>query len=203
MVSLRGVLVWSGLALAVAVPMVIAATNPQLAWRHPIYIASGFAGVIALCLVLVQPLLAGGYLPGLPARLGRSVHRWTGMTLVLVVVAHVGGLWLTSAPDVIDALLFQSPTPFSVWGVLAMWAVFAAALLAAVRGRLRLSPRVWRIAHSALAVVIALGSIAHAVLIEGTMGQISKALLCVLVLAALIRVFIDLRTWALLTRRRT
>lgn len=201
-VSLRGILVWTALALAVAVPLAVAATSPQLAWRQPIYIASGLAGVIALCLVLVQPLLAGGNLPGLPARPGRRVHRWIGFALVVMVVAHVGGLWLTSAPDVIDALLFVSPTPFAVWGVLAMWAVFAAALLAVFRVWFGLSPRAWRMAHSGLAVVIAIGSVLHAVLIEGTMGQVSKAVLCVLVLAALTKVFIDLRTWSLLTRRR-
>ena len=199
----RSVLVWAGLAIAVAVPMVIAATSPLLAWRHPIYIASGFAGVVALSLILVQPLLAAGYLPGLPVRPGRNVHRWIGAALVIAVVAHVGGLWITSAPDVIDALVFESPTPFSVWGVLAMWAVFAAALLAVMRAPLRIRPRVWRLAHSGLAVVIALGSVAHALLVEGTMGQVSKAALCILVLAALIKVLIDLRTWSLLSRRRT
>lgn len=202
MVPVRAVLLWAGLAVAVAAPIAIAASSPLLQWRGPVYIASGFAGILALCLVLVQPLLAAGYLPGLPARAGRQVHRWVGVALVIAVVAHVGGLWLTSAPDVIDALLFDSPTPFSVWGVLAMWAVFAAALLAAVRAPLRIRPKTWRIAHSGLAVVIALGSVAHALLVEGAMGQNSKAALCILVLAALIKVLIDLRPWALLIRRR-
>jgi predicted ferric reductase len=200
--SLRAILIWTALGLAIAMPLAIAATSDLLAWRKPVYIVAGFAGIVALCLVLIQPLLAGGTLPGLPARLGRRVHLWVGAGLVLAVVAHVGGLWLTSAPDVIDALLFESPTPFSVWGVLAMWAVFATALLAALRRALRLRPRTWRIAHSSLAVVIALGSVAHALLIEGTMGQVSKAVLCGLALAALAKVFIDLRTWSLLTRRR-
>ena len=67
---------------------------------------------------------------------------------------HVGGLWITSPPDVIDALLFASPTPFSAWGVIAMWAIFVAALLAAFRRRLRLRPRTWRIAHSSAAAVV-------------------------------------------------
>jgi predicted ferric reductase len=199
---IRAVLIWAGLVAAVAVPLLIAGKSPLLAWRDPVYIASGFAGVIALALVLIQPLLAGGYLPGLPARPGRRVHRWVGAALVLMVVAHVAGLWLTSAPDVIDALLFESPTPFSVWGVTAMWATFAAALLAALRRPLRLRPKSWRIGHSALVVVIAVGSVIHALLIEGTMGMVSKAALCALVLAAMIKVLVDLRPWALLTRVR-
>jgi predicted ferric reductase len=171
-----------------------------MAWRDPVYIASGFAGILALCLILMQPLLAGGRLPGLPARSGRSIHRWVGSGLVVMVLAHVAGLWLTSAPDVIDALLFQSPTPFSVWGVVAMWAVFATALLAAIRGRLHVPPRMWRLGHSGLAVVIAVCSVIHALLVDGTMGQWSKAALCLLVLAALIKVLADLRTWRLLKR---
>ena len=51
---------------------------------------------------------------------------------MLTVIVHVAGLWLTSPPDVIDVLLFRSPTPFSAWGAIAMWAVFAAALWAAL-----------------------------------------------------------------------
>jgi predicted ferric reductase len=120
--------------------------------------------------------------------------------LIVAVAVHVAGLWLTSPPDVIDALLFASPTPFSAWGVIAMWALFAAALLAALRWRLRIRPRIWRLGHSTLVAVVALCSIAHAMLIEGTMGTVSKAALCALALAAIVKVMIDLRTWKLLRR---
>lgn len=202
MFPVRAVLIWSGLAAVIAVPLAIAATSPLLAWRDPVYIASGFAGVAAMALVLLQPLLAGGYLPGLPARPGRRLHRWVGAALAVLVAAHVGGLWLTSAPDVIDALLFESPTPFSAWGVVAMWAVLASALLALLRRPLRLGPRAWRLGHTALAAVIVVGSVVHALLVEGTMGQVSKAALCALVLAATAWVVVDLRAWSLLARRR-
>src|SRR5213075_626128 len=106
---------------------------------------------------------------------------------------HVGGLWITSPPDMIDALLFSSPTPFSPFGVIAMWAIFAVALLATLRRRLR--PRTWRVAHTLLAIVIVAGSVVHAILIEGTMETVSKAALCALVLAATIKVMTDLRVW--------
>ena len=131
--SVRPILTWVAVGAAVAVPGIVAATSPLLAWRDPVYIIGCFAGVAALAVLLLQPLLAGGYLPGLRARRGRSVHAWAGRALVAAVVAHVAALWLTSPPDVVDALLFRSPTPFSVWGVIAMWAVFATALLAALR----------------------------------------------------------------------
>jgi predicted ferric reductase len=110
-------------------------------------------------------------------------------------VLHVAALWITSPQDVIDVLLFRSPTPFSVWGVIGMWAIFATALLTALRRRLRLRPRIWRITHAFLAVVIVVGSAAHAMLVEGTMETISKTALCGLVLAATTKVIADLRIW--------
>jgi predicted ferric reductase len=189
----RATLIWAALLAAVVVPIAAAAASPLLQWRDPLYIAAGFAGVVALALLFMQPLLMGGYLPGLPAPRGRRAHRWIGALLVAAVVIHVGGLWITSPPDVIDALLFTSPTPFSAWGVIAMWAIFAVALLALLRGRLR--PRTWRIAHTVLAVVIVVGTAVHAILIEGTMETMSKAALCALVLAATVKVLIDLRVW--------
>jgi predicted ferric reductase len=192
---IRATLIWAALAVAVCVPIAVAALSPLLAWRDPVYIAAGFAGIVALGLLLVQPVLIGGYLPRLPAHRGRRAHRWIGGVLVVAVVVHVGGLWITSPPDVIDALLFQSPTPFAAWGVIAMWAVFAVALLAALRRRLGLGPRTWRFAHMLLAVAIIVGSAVHAILIEGAMETVSKAALCALVLAAAIKVMADLRVW--------
>jgi len=188
-------LVWPVLVIAVGVPIAAAAASPLLAWRDPVYIAAGFAGVVAMALLVFQPLLAAGRLPGLFAQRGRLLHRWVGAALVLAVVIHVGALWVTSPPDVIDALLFASPTLFSAWGVIAMWAVFASALLAGLRRRLRLRPRWWRLAHTILAAVIVVGSVVHAMLIEGTMETVSKTALCALVLAATVMAIADLRVW--------
>ncbi len=188
----RKTLIWGLLAVAVGVPIAAAATSEQLAWRGPVYIIAGFAGIAALALVLVQPLLIGGYLPGLETYRGRRAHRFIGGALVAAVVIHVIGLWITSPPDMIDALTFTSPTPFSPFGVVAMWAIFAVALLAFIRRRLGL--RTWRIAHMSLAAVIVAGSVVHAVLIEGTMETMTKVALCALVVAAAAKVMIDL--WA-------
>ena len=189
----RAALIWAALAAAIGVPLAAAVASPLHEWRTPVYILAGFAGIIALGLLLVQPLLIGGYLPGLPGYRGRRAHYWTGGALVTAVVVHVGGLWITSPPDMIDALLFTSPTPFSPFGVIAMWAIFAVALLAAIRRRLGL--RTWRIAHMSLAAVIVVGSVVHGMLVEGTMETMSKAALCALVLAAAIKVMVDLRVW--------
>ncbi len=164
------------------VPLGLAGTSEYLAWRDPVYIAAGFAGIAALCLTLLQPLLVGGWLPGVRLARGRRVHRLFGVVLVAAVVVHVVGLWITSPPDVEDALLFRSPTPFSVWGVIAMWALFAAALLALLRRRV--PPLLWRLGHTGLVSVVVVGGVVHAMLIEGTMEMISKAVLCSLVIAA-------------------
>lgn len=190
--SQRRMLVWAALLIVLAVPIAAAAMSPLLAWRDPVYILAGFAGVVAMALLLLQPLLAAGWLPGLSGPRGRRLHRWVGAALVLLVVIHIGGLWVTSPPDVIDALLFVSPTQFSAWGVIAMWAVFASALLPGLRRRLR--PHHWRRAHTLLAAVIVVGSVVHAMLIEGTMETLSKAALCALVLAATVKVIVDLRS---------
>lgn len=191
---MRAALLWTAFATAVAAPIVAAALSPLLAWRDPVYIAAGFAGIVAMALLLAQPLLAAGLLPGAPAPRGRRIHRWVGGALVVAVMVHVGGLWLTSPPDVVDALLFASPTPFSDWGVAAMWAIFAAAVLAAMRRRLRL--RTWRIGHTALVSGAVAGSVVHAMLIEGAMETVTKAALCALVLAATAMAVIRLKAWA-------
>ena len=95
----------------------------------------------------------------------------------------------------IDALTFASPTPFSPFGVIAMWAIFAVALLAGFRRRSGLAPRTWRLAHMVLAVVIVASSTVHGLLIEGTMETMSKVALCALAIAAALKVMIDRRVW--------
>lgn len=189
------ILGWGALLLVISVPVAVAASSPLLAWRSPIYIVAGLAGVIGLVLILVQPLLMGGHVPSLSQARQRQLHRLGGGLLVLMVVAHVAGLWITSPPDVVDALLFASATPFSAWGVVAMWAVFLAATLAALRKRWPWRLRSWRLAHTATVVVVAVGTVVHAVQIQGTMGTISKWALCLLALLALIKVLADLRVW--------
>lgn len=178
----RALLIWAALAIAIGGPLILAATSEYLAYRDAVYIAAGFAGTVALGLALIQPLLAAGWLPGFQVLRGRRVHRVIGVVLVAAVVVHVAGLWVTSPPDIEDALLLRAPTPFSVWGVAAMWALFAAALVAIFRSRL--SPLTWRIVHTSLVSIVVLGGVIHAMLIEGTMEPTSKAVLCGLAIVA-------------------
>lgn len=199
MPHLRAILIWAVFALITIVPVAAAAVSPLLEWRDPIYIIAGFAGIIGLAMMLAQPLLVAGSLPGLPAARGRILHRWGGAFLVVCVVVHVGGLWITSPPDVIDVLLVRSPTPFAIWGLLAMWAVFAAALWAAFRKRLPLWW--WRLGHTVLVVLAIAGTVPHAWLIYGTMETVTKALLCVAVILAALRVIIARKSWRIRARK--
>ncbi|MEL7398365.1 MAG: ferric reductase, partial [Pseudomonadota bacterium] len=119
------------------------------------------------------------------------------------VLLHVGGLWITSPPDVIDALTFRSPTPFSLWGVIAMWAIFAAALLAGLRRGLKLRVTTWRKVHTGLAAITVSGTAAHALLIEGTMETLSKVALCIIVVGVTAKVIYDARIWQRRPTRKT
>jgi predicted ferric reductase len=196
--TLRTMLIWAVVVAALVVPIAAAAFSPLLQWRGPIYIAAGFAGIVAMALMLLQPLLAARLLPGIMAQQSRRFHRGIGVVLILAVVAHVVGLWITSPPDVVDVLLLRSPTPFSLWGVAAMWALFAAGFVAALRRRFSL--RVWRLVHTTLVVIVVTGTVVHALLIDGTMETVSKAVLGVILGVATLKAVSDLRCWRILRR---
>ena len=180
----KTVVVWLLLAAAVLVPIGFAAASPLQASRDAVWIFGGMAGVVALALLLVQPMLAAGLLAGPTIPTARRWHRWIGATIVVAVVLHVGGLYLASPEDITDALLLVAPTPFSVYGVIGLWSVVLTALLVAFRSKLGLRYTSWRIVHNVLSVVVVVCSIVHAILIEGAMDLVSKAILCALVFAA-------------------
>lgn len=193
MVRTVSVAVWLVLLLAMLIPVGLSLLSPLLEWRDPIYIVAGGAGVISLSLLLVQPLLAAKLLPNMSTRLSRKVHQTLGLVLVLLVIIHVVALWITSPPDVIDALLFVSATSFSKWGVIAMWTLFASALLALLRPKLPLQLNAWRVLHKSLAVIIVITSVIHAIQIDGTMEVISKTVLCAVILFVTAFVLLKLR----------
>ena len=181
---MNAVVIWGLLVVSMLVPVGIAAASPLQASREPFWILGGMAGVVALALLLAQPMLTSRSLPGLGAHGERYWHRWIGATIVLAVFLHVGGLYLSSPEDIADALLLVAPTPFAVYGVIGLWSVVLTAILVALRSKLGIRYRSWRLLHNALAVVVVGCSIVHALLIEGAMGDLSKAILCALVLMA-------------------
>ncbi|MGX9351746.1 ferric reductase-like transmembrane domain-containing protein [Shimia sp. W99] len=197
---MRSLAIWGTGACVLMVPFALATQSPLLQWRDAPYVVAGFAGILAMTVMVFQPLLAAAELPGLLRQRARRVHRWVGLLVLTLVGVHVAGLWLTSPPDVIDALLFRSPTPFSVWGVLAMWALVLSAGLAAMGPPMR--PRLWRILHTALFLVIMVGSVVHALLIEGTMETVSKSVLCTVLIWVTVGAVLRRRVWVVLLRRQ-
>jgi predicted ferric reductase len=168
---------WLLVSSVAIIPLAVAAASPLLASRDAMWVLGGMAGVVALALLFLQPVLISGFLPSLRNSRERRWHRWIGTAVVLLVLLHVAGLYVTSPEDIADALLLVSPTPFAVYGVMGLAGVILTACLACVRTRL--SRRTWQIVHSILAVIVVVGSIVHALLIEGAMGDTSKLVLCI------------------------
>ena len=199
---LRIFLTWATVAAIMGAPVLIAAASPYLAYRNAAYIIGGFAGIIALALLVIQPLLAAGYLPGASLLAERRWHRRTGAAIAVCVALHVGGLYVTSPPDTLDALLLVAPTPFSVYGVLAMWGIVATVILVMLRRRTGLAHATWRIVHNVLAAIVVVATVIHALQIEGAMEVYSKWLLCLAALAATAAALTGLRVIRPLLRRR-
>ncbi|MEP5151454.1 MAG: ferric reductase, partial [Planktotalea sp.] len=84
--STRDVLIWIGVACLIAAAMGAAMLSPLLAWRQPVYIVAGFAGIIAMALLLVQPLLASRSLLSLSPLTKRRLHRGVGAGLFVAVL---------------------------------------------------------------------------------------------------------------------
>ena len=187
---------WVAVLAALAVPVLLAAQSPYLAWRQPVYIVAGFAGIVAFAGMVVQPMLAARLLPVASVRRAQTLHRWTGVAVLGAVVLHVVALWITSPPDVVDALLLRSPTPFSAWGVLATWAVGLAAGIALSGRRLIRGWRRRRQWHASLSALAVGATVLHVVLIDGTMEPVSKVLLCLAALAVLGWAMVRLRLWS-------
>lgn len=199
---LAAVLGWSGVAAVMIAPVVIAAFSPYLPSRSVPYIVGGFAGIVCLSLLFLQPLLPAGYLAGSEGPAGRRWHRWVGFVIVVAVALHVGGLYVTSPPDTMDALLLVSPTPFSVYGVAAMWGILITAILVLLRQRLGLSHASWRLVHNLVGATVVAAIIVHALQIEGAMEPTSKLMLSIAVIISTSVALLDLRVVRPLLRRR-
>lgn len=194
---IRRLVLWLGLVVVMTTPIIDAGFSPLLQWRDPVYILGGFAGIVGLVLLVAQPLLVIDAVPGVPGRRG---HVWVGGVLVLAVLIHVGALWITSPPDVIDVLLFRSPTPFGIWGAAALWAVFAVTALGIFRQHV--PQRIWRVAHTGAATIIVFATALHAWLIKGTMGLWSKGAIVLIVILVFMLCLKKRRIWRVMPARR-
>ncbi|NJS38848.1 MAG: ferric reductase, partial [Rhodobacteraceae bacterium] len=73
--------------------------------------------------------------------------------------------------------------------------------VAALRRRFRGRLPLWRRVHTALAAVVVVASVVHAMLVVGTMETISKILLCAVILVVAGKVIADRRGWTARVRR--
>jgi predicted ferric reductase len=169
---------WAVLLLLIVGPIVVAAFSPLLKSRELIYVIGGLSGVVALSLLLVQPLLAIGYLTSVSLIKQRRWHQWSGTLLVVSIALHIAALYITSPDDITDALLLRSATPFSVYGVIALWGVLLIAMLVAFRSKIKIPIKRWKTIHAIIAAISVVASIIHALWIQGAMGAVSKWVLC-------------------------
>lgn len=200
MASAKGRLVWGLIATLMVGPIILAALSPYLAYRNPAYIVGGFSGIVGLALFVIQPLLSAGYPSDVAPSRRRRWHQWTGTAIVACVVMHVGGLYVTSPQDTLDALLLVSPTPFSLYGVAAMWTTILIVGLIVFRRRLGVRTPLWQLIHSGLALLIVVSTVIHALQIEGTMETYSKWALSVT--ALLITAAVTVKHWIASPRLR-
>ncbi len=196
-------LIWLLIGGLITIPVLLAALSPLQASRNMAYVIGGLAGIIALALLIAQPLLAVGFLPAVTTVKQRVWHQRTGIVVVVAVLMHIGGLYITSPDDMTDALLLVAPTLYSVYGVIALWALIIVATLVALRRRLGLKTATWNILHNSLAVIIVVASVVHALMIEGAMGFPSKLALCVALLLATTAVVVHVRILRPLKHRRS
>jgi len=149
-----------GALALLAVPLALALSDRHLSGASAVLVISTATAAVAVSVLALQPLLAG------TGRLRR--HRLLGATVLALVLAHVGTLFVESPSDAVFAMSPDGPTRARM-ALFATIALIAAVALGALKERLPLATSTWRILHAYLAaIVIALG-IGHALLTDGAL----------------------------------
>lgn len=154
-----------------AVPLGLALTDRHLAGASTALVLSTTAGALAVAALAVQPLLARG------GRIAR--HQILGSVVLLLVLVHVGALFVESPADAWFALSPDGPTRARM-ALIATIALFCVVALGGLRTRLPLAPATWRVLHAYLAVVVITLGIGHAVLTDGALDDAGTAILLAL-----------------------
>ncbi len=161
----------AALLLTFAVPVTLALTDRHLSAAPAALVFSTAAAALAVSALALQPLLAGGH------RI--AWHRALGTAAFVLVLAHVGGLFLVEVDDTLFALSPDGPTRARM-ALLGTIALIVAVALGAGRSRLPLADDTWRILHGFTAVlVIALG-FGHAILTDGALDGAGTVVLIAL-----------------------
>lgn len=153
----------AALALPVfVVPPAIAVTDAHLAAGPPALVFSTLAATLAVSALALQPFLAALA----PVRL--RWHRVLGTATFLLVLAHIGGLYVVSPGDTRFALSPDGPTRARM-ALMATIALAVVVVLGAGRARLPLSTGTWRVLHAFFAVLVVVLGVGHAVLTDGSL----------------------------------
>jgi predicted ferric reductase len=156
----RGRLVLAVAGAACAAPLVLALTDAHLADASAALTLSTAAAAVAIPVIAVQPLLAGR---------GRiSVHRLIGVVALLLVLIHIGALFVESADDTLFAMSPDGPTRARM-ALMATIALLVVVALGAGRRRLPLSGTAWRILHGYFALLVIVLGFGHALLTDGAL----------------------------------
>ena len=199
---IAALVLWAGLVVAMVAPVLIAAGSPYLAYRNLPYIVGGFAGIVCLSLFVIQPLLAAGYLPGVPSPGSADGTAGSARRSSLCVLLHVGGLYLTSPRTRSMRCCWSRRRRSRSTACWRCGASSATAVLVALRRRSGLRYATWFFIHNALALVVVVATVIHALQIEGAMETLSKWLVCLAALATTLVVLLDLRVVKPLARWR-
>ena len=173
-----GLALVAAVAAVVAVPLALALTDAHLAPGPPALVVSTAAGALAASALALQPLLAArarGSAAGLARRRLRR-HQVLGLTALVLVLVHVGGLFAVEVDDTLFAFSPDGPTRARM-AVIATLALAGVVALGLARGRVGLADGTWRALHAYLAVLaIALG-IGHALLTDGALDGLGTPVL--------------------------
>ena len=150
----------AALVAVAAVPPVLALSDPHLAGASAALTISTAAAAVAVSVLVLQPLLAG------TGRVRR--HRLLGVVALVLVLVHVGALFVESPSDARFAMSPDGPTRARM-ALFATVALIALVAVGALRRRLPLAPSSWRILHAYLAVVVIALGLGHALLTDGAL----------------------------------
>ena len=155
----------------VGVPLALALTDGHLAGASAALVLSTTAGTLAASALAMQPLLA--------RRRRITRHQILGAVVLVLVLVHLGALFVESPEDAWFALSPDGPTRARM-ALIATVALVCVVALGALRTRLPISPATWRLLHAYLAIVVIVLGLGHAVLTDGALDGAGTAVLLVL-----------------------
>ena len=125
-------------------------------------------GLVAVA-AIIGTVLVSARLRSLTRGLGieqlLAVHRWLGLVVLGLVLAHVAAVVIPNPRRIANLDLLHAP-PSMRTATVATIALILLAVTALLRRRLRLPYRVWRVLHVVLTVVAVAGSAVHVLLLN-------------------------------------